>query len=373
MADSNEQENQANTAPSDELVAAPEDNKKPTKKCGNAGSKLAQVIAISALALAGYNQYASQQVNNGLVQKNQALEAQIQAIQEEQTERTQELNQQSTQLKNERQDLDSKLQNLSQQVQAMHQKGNQSQDWLLLKARYYLELAQINAHWPNVGDDQATAALLQQADLILAQMKAADLFKIRQVIADELQQLKTAKQLDLPGLLSQLDAIQSNISALRLEKNLKLQTESTTDKEQTATAAVSNWRAQLNASLDKLSKLVVIRRNDEDLAPLISPAYEALLKESLYLSIQEAQWALLNQNPKAYQLAIKQALTTLERGFNKQVRDSSALIKQLQDLEKIQLVAEKIEVGQALPLLNELIEERQISTPKKVKQGGQEE
>lgn len=363
MADSNEQENQ--TISTEEPITPPELSPKKTSSTF-AINKLTLVIAIAALTLTGYNQYSGLQHNNNLERKNKELQGQVQRLQEEQKDINQELNTKTTALVSSKQELEAKISEFTKEVQALRQKGNQSQDWLLLKARYFLELAQINAHWQNT-NEQSTTALLQQADLTLAQMNAAELFKVRQVIAQELQQLKTANHLDLPGLLSQFDALQTSIDKLDLQKSLSFK--ETNKQTPNAKPADSSWKAQLNNSLDLLGKLVVVRR-DNEIKPLISPVFESLLKESLYLNIKEAQWAIINQDPMTYQLAIKQAITTLQRGF-KQL-NTSMLIKELEELKKINIAAEKIEVGAALPLLNELIDQRQVINPKN-KLGGQKE
>ena len=53
----------------------------------------------------------------------------------------------------------------------------------------------------------------------------------------------------------------------------------------------------------------------------MSPLYESILKESIRLNLQEAQWAILNNNPAVYQLALKQAITNLKRTFNETSQD----------------------------------------------------
>lgn len=373
MADSNEKEKNITAAPVEEKTDSTEvsPNKKPS--CTPCITKITLLIAFIALAITGYNYYCGMHFSK----ENKELIAQVQQLKQEQKNVEQDLNKKASLLENNHQTLETKISDFSKQVQAMRQKGNQSQDWLLLKARYYLELAQINAHWMDNSNDKSTEVLLQQADITLGQMNAAELFKIRQIIAKELLQLKTASHLDMPGLLSQLDALQTSIGQLHLQKTLSLQADlvNSADKASTTGPTVSNWKTQFNNSLDILGKLVVVRRSDEEIKPLLSPIFESLLKESLRINIQEAQWAIINRNPVAYQLALKQAIGTLQRGFSKQLSNTSTLIQQLKDLEKINLVAEKIEVGQALPLINELLEQRQLANPeeKASKTGGQEQ
>ncbi|RUR12023.1 uroporphyrinogen-III C-methyltransferase [Legionella sp. km772] len=369
MVDSNEQDQTTSPLPTEEKIDPPEVSPNKPSSCPGI-NKLTLFFAAAALAFTGYNFYSSHQLTANLTAEKRELVAKLQQLQEQQNSDKQALEKQNDALNNSNQQLAAKIKEFSTQVQSIRQKGNQSQDWLLLKARYYLELAQINAHWATDINAQSTIALLQQADLTLEQMNAAELFKIRQIIAQELLELKSAHHLDLPGLLSQLDAIQSSITQLPVQKTLAIQADSATQS-QPPEVSGSLWKTQLNNSLDMLGKLVVIRRNDEEIKPLLSPVFESLIKESLELNIQEAQWAILNQNPIAYQLALNQAITTLQRGFNKQTK-TNRLIQQLKELQKLNLVGEKIEVGKALPLINALIEQRQVLNPGKTNnQGGQ--
>ncbi len=85
--------------------------------------------------------------------------------------------------------LQNKIQQMNKDLQAaLREHFDQKQDWLLLKARYYLELAQINAHWSD--DQQVTIALLQQADALLRTIPDQQLFTVRQAIAQEITQLQ---------------------------------------------------------------------------------------------------------------------------------------------------------------------------------------
>ena len=92
--------------------------------------------------------------------------------------------------------LQSKLDNLNKQLQiAMNQRLYQNQDWLLLKARYYLELAQMNTHWSD--NYNAAISLLQQADKLLEQLSSPKIFDVRQAIAKEISQLKAIPTVDI--------------------------------------------------------------------------------------------------------------------------------------------------------------------------------
>ena len=113
-----------------------------------------------------------------------------------------------------------------------------------------------------------------------------------------------------------------------------------------------------------LNKLVVIRHNEKPIEPFISPKFEALLKENIHLNLQEAQWAVLNNNPQIYQLVLNQAISTLKNNFNEGEQNTDALIKILIELQHVPLDQKIPDISSALPIINQLIDEKKpMSSP----------
>lgn len=172
----------------------------------------------------------------------------------------------------------------------------------------------------------ATVALLEQADQLLKQFNEPKIFAIRQAIAKDIAQIQAIPAVDIAGLLSQLDAAQNSINNLSipLPEN---ESKSTLDQSQTSSNNSSTWSTHLQESMNILGKLVVIRRHDQEVKPLLSPLLEAALKENLRLNLQEAQWAVLNHDTFVYQLVLKQAINTLKTNFNENTQNTASLIK----------------------------------------------
>jgi uroporphyrin-III C-methyltransferase len=317
-------------------------------------------IAVFALFISGYNLYANNDATKQTAKANERLAADVRQLKQQHQALVEQLKEKMDALEKTTHSFNEKINNFNNQIQIIStQKNNKNQDWLLLKVRYYLELAQINAHWSVNSQDESTLTLLQQADTILAQIKTTELFKVRQIMAKEILQLKEENTLDVPGLLSQLDALQNRIITLNGQSLSFYSVAKNVDPAPSLTDAT--WKSRLQNSFNMLKALVVVRRNDESIKPLLSPIYESLLKESIRLNIQEAQWAIINTNTTAYQFALKQAIITIQRGFNDHQTNTTAVIQQLADLQKINLTQEKPNVGQALPLINQLIEQKQLS------------
>lgn len=334
----------------------------------------AAIIALGALATSIYTLSLNQQLQHQLTDKNLQLTTQLATLEQKQEQSQEQIDSKiaakTNTIEETRQALEAKFDALNKQLQtAMNQQLYQNQNWQLLKVRYYLELAQINAHWSK--SFGATIAMLQQADQLLQQVNDPKIFDIRQAIAKDIAQLQALPKVDVAGLLSQLDAAQNSLNNLSVPSILG-ESKPEASSAEAAQGNISVWRLRLQDSMNLLSKLVVIRRNDEDIKPLISPAFEAILKENIQLNLQEAQWAVLNGNPQVYQLVLTQALTTLRKNFNEGAENTAALIKTLTQLQQVQLIQAKPEIGAALPLLNELINAKEPSAnqPNAAKQGG---
>jgi uroporphyrin-3 C-methyltransferase len=319
---------------------------------------LTPLIAVAALLITGYSYYSSIRLNQSMTKENKQLATELRQLQQQQNGLQQHLSTKTNEQQQTIHEVKQKIADASKQIQSLsNQKGTKNQDWLLLKARYYLELAQINAHWNSSANDHSTSELLQQADTILGQINTSDLFKIRQTIAQEIMSLKTENTLDIPGLLSQLDALQNSVSELNFQTAVN-PNNNLNGKEEKSSASEPSWKTHLHDSLGVLSKLIVVRRNDEEIKPLLSPIYESILKESIRLNLQQAQWAIINSSQTTFQLALNQALATLKRGFNEHLSNTAVIINQLIKLQKVQVNQEKPEIGQALPQLNELIDQQ---------------
>ncbi|VEB33002.1 uroporphyrinogen III methylase HemX [Legionella sainthelensi] len=317
---------------------------------------VAIIIALGALALATYTLLLNNQLQNQWTNTSTNLAEELKQLEQKQN-KTQEITDAKTKNTEEIQtQFQTKFDALSKQLQnAMSQRFYQNQDWLFLKARYYLELAQINAHWSNSSD--ATVALLEQADQLLKQFNEPKIFAIRQAIAKDIAQIQAIPAVDIAGLLSQLDAAQNSINNLSipLPEN---ESKSTLDQSQTSSNNSSAWSTHLQESMNILGKLVVIRRHDQEVKPLLSPLLEAALKENLRLNLQEAQWAVLNHDTFVYQLVLKQAINTLKTNFNENTQNTTSLIKKLTELQQISITQKRPPVSLALPMLNELIESK---------------
>lgn len=323
-------------------------------------SGVAIVIAIVAIVVALGALQSNYKIQKTLAEENNLLKTEVEQLKQTQMANQDQVDANAKSIQQSQSTLQDKFDHLNKRLQvAMNQRLYQNQDWLLLKARYYLELAQINSHWSD--NYNAAISLLQQADKLLEQLHAPKIFEVRQAIAKEIAQFKALPAIDIAGLLGQLDAAQISVSNLTIQATIdENETGTTANSETPKTANPSAWKTRFQDSVNLLEKLVVIRREDEQVKPLMSPLFESILRESIRLNLQEAQWAVLNSNPVVYQLAMKQATMNLKRTFNQTSPNIVALLKQLNELEQVKITQEKPTIELALPLLNQMIDNKEL-------------
>jgi uroporphyrin-3 C-methyltransferase len=242
---------------------------------------------------------------------------------------------------------------------ALHQHAYQTDDWMFFKARYYLELAQINAEWSTNND--TTIALMKQADLLLSNLHDQHLLKIRQSIAGEIAEVKAIPPLDIAGMLSILNLAYDELNSIPLKSSIRSihQNQEVSDTKTTP----STWREQFKQSLDFMKTLIVIRKQNEPIEPLPSSSEELMLREQVQLNLQAAQWSILEHNDTVYQWSIAQAIKRINHSFDLEDPKIKALLQQLDDLQKVHLIQQKNPLKESLQLLNDFIQSKDQEKP----------
>jgi len=239
--------------------------------------------------------------------------------------------------------LDAAIQAQRLQLQAVlnehaHQEGN----WPLLKARYLLQLAEIDARWGH--DVDTLIALLSEADAILVAAHEPGSETVREAIEKTREAILATPKPDIAGLLSRLDALSDQVFYLSNSSIPKIMpTQEHTQENST------------HSMVGFLKQLIIIRQHSESVQPLLSLADETALKTNLQLQLQMVQWAVLQQNQAVFNLTLEQAQKTLERGFHLRNAAYVALSEALKTLPKAWVTFEVPDLNTPLRTLNTLI------------------
>jgi uroporphyrin-3 C-methyltransferase len=259
-------------------------------------------------------------------QANQALSQLADKV----TNLTQQNQQANTQLSSSIAELQGQMQQQQTIVGNIQQASNGGfPSWRFAEVKYLVQLA--NYQLLFMRDLAAAITLLQTADQRLAAIGDPTLMPLRQQIANAVAALQAVPKIDLAGLLTRITALQTQVAQL---PTIGLPTTSATQTQQTSQAA-SPLRKALNDSWDTLQKIIIIRRHDQPIEPLLSPEQQLYLQQNLQLILQQAQWAALRGDEQVYQSSLQQAQAWVQHYFVKNLPPTIAFSQALNELLKI--------------------------------------
>lgn len=331
------------------------DTVKPARRLGRWQHSIIVGCSILALVLSAYALYENYRQRRIVETRQNESSPILNALRQKETLLNQNLDNATRKFQELQSQTQQQLRQMNKKLQSvLQERYYQKQDWLLLKARYFLESAQINLHWSD--NPEAGIALLQQADDVLKDLSDAQLFPVRQAIAKESAQLKTIQVLDKAGLLSKLDSTQLMIASLPLRQTSVHTAVESAGPE----SGKASWKDRLIENFSHLQKLVVIKKHEENFDPVVSSLHQSLLRETLVMNIQQAQWAVLQNNNQIYQQSLSQALKNIVRIFDENAADTKILVQQIQGMQQIPLGIKASFDGESLNLLNRFIESKSL-------------
>jgi uroporphyrin-III C-methyltransferase len=325
-------------------MATPTPSKSTPNKKHLAPKRTPWLIATLAMLLALAALFMTWQLTQTIQQKTHAFDTAIIMLNGQQSNNEARLATQHANTETIQATWQAKLDTLNNTLKTtLKEYANLSDDWRLLKARHLLELAALNAHWST--DKDATVAMLREADTFLAPIHNPKLLPVREGLAQDITEQLSAPTTDVTALLTRLNAIQVKTFHLPVTP---LPTEALPEN-------MSEKPGRMGAITNFLKNLVVIRYKTDTLEPKPTLAYEAMLRATVRLNLQEAEWAILERNDAIYHVALTQAMTNLEHTFLSEAASTQALIGQIKQLDTTQLRTDLIIPEQGLTVLNHLI------------------
>ncbi|UTW45027.1 uroporphyrinogen-III C-methyltransferase [bacterium SCSIO 12696] len=227
-------------------------------------------------------------------------------------------------------------------------------DWLLAEAEYLLRLA--NQRLLTERSTASPVSLLQTADAILKDFDDPDLFAVRSQIAKDITALKIATVVDREGLYLQLNALNSIIPELALALELKEQIpqaapSQTTDNEQSWGDRVASHFSDFASGL---KDYVRIRQRNEPVEPLMGVEEEQYLRHNLRVMLEQAQLALLREEPLVYRASLEKCRQWLQQHFAKD-HTSQVFGEQLDALSAQVVTGQLPEISTSLQALRNYI------------------
>lgn len=324
------------------------------KSGSNVLGLLALLIAIAALALAGW-MYQQEQLLAAQEESNSAgFQSELKSLRASQAEFTSLISAQREALSQLRSDASTRLDTLARRSQDLEVSVQSlatvnRQDWLLAEAEYLLRLANQRAQLSH--DPRSAAQLLSSADEILRDLDDAGLHPVRAQLAKEIGALQSSAERDIEGSYLALQALANEAEKLKIYKAPSYEALEVPEEQ-------SGWQQRLQGGLtaawEKLRSYIRIRHHEENFRAQLAPEQEAVLRASLQLMFEQAQLALLANQPELYQRALEKAASWLNRYYQlDEHRD--ALLQQINTLAEVKVDAELADISGSLRSLKEYI------------------
>lgn len=323
-------------------------------------SVLALVLG-AALAFWGYLMWQQQQSLQERVgeirQTTERLQANYSQTDNQQAERLQALDNRISEL---REKIATQQRQIDHNARELLEAGNRTRtDWLLAEAEYLLRIA--NQRLLIEEDYRGALALLQTADQVLEETDDVGVYPVRQQLARDIMALKGIADVDRTGLYLQLEAATETVQALSdsaLAGEDPLQAPAgAADPAQTEDAPGALARAWQEVR-QTLASMVVVRRLDEPVKPMLSPEQSAYARLNIQLMLEQAELGLLERNPTVYQQALGKALDAIKRWYDSSDPRVAALTSTLTELRQKTIDPELPDISKSLELLKARLEGR---------------
>lgn len=197
------------------------------------------------------------------------------------------------------------------------------------------------------GNTTAAYQLLQAADE-KAQSAGTLGWSIRQALAKDMVAVQAVQRVDLPGLVSRLNALSLQVESLprALEVEPATQTPPPTHSE------VMTWKERFNQAGHKitegLGRLFIIQHDAPQAAPLLPPDQYVYVITNIQSQLAMAEWAALYRSPEIYQQSLSKAEEWVRRYFEDQHSETRGFLRNLNVLLSVPIKPELPDLADSL-------------------------
>lgn len=238
--------------------------------------------------------------------------------------------------------------------------GKNHEDWALSETEYLLRIA--NHRLQLEGDIQTATKALMIADSKLQALADPSLLPVRKHLADEISALQSTRQPDIHGMVLILDSLQTK--SVQMQLKVAILPEPIADTKTTndfGEISFKNWRPALDRVWKELKTLVVIKKHDKQLIPILTIEQQQTIRHILQLKIQGIRVALLSKQSEIFSLSIQETLQWLEEHFSPDDSNVALLKSRLQEFSTIPLKINLPEIGRSLHVLQAIQKHRKTS------------
>ena len=329
--------------------------KKGQQAAGFSGG-LSLILSLSALLLAGYLWYFIQGPGNTLEDDFLGLVEQVNQLDQATSARIITLEEQVADNQASRKIFEQSLDRLRSDL------GRDQTSWAISETEHLLMIA--NNRLQLARDINTAVAALRGADYQLQLLAQPKFLNVRKTISKEISTLEALEKIDVPGLAIRLGTIANKVDILPIstETNAKVKNENDnknpdTQKENIDSGEKTKEQKSFLAEFwqDLLSLFRIRTRTDvTHYKPLLTAEQSYLVRENLRLRLYGAQLALLASNDIVYQQNLADSLKWVKQNFDTDSQSVVAVLKELEQLAKTQIVLSLPDISGSLEQVRQL-------------------
>lgn len=177
---------------------------------------------------------------------------------------------------------------------------------------------------------KAALIALQAADSRLTRLDRPQLFPLRKAIGKDIERLRAAPFVDLPGITLKLDSLIDLAGTLSLLPGKPAAVKPAVAE--TNASAKNWWQRFLHEAWEDLSQLVQIQDMGKAEMPLLAPEQAYFARENVRLRLLSARLSLLAHDDKIFKSDIKTAQDWMRRFYNTKDLSVKAALQTLEQL-----------------------------------------
>ena len=203
-------------------------------------------------------------------------------------------------------------------------------DWYLSEAAYLARLA--SQRLQTERGTKNPLALLQKVDSILVEIDEGGMLAVRAAIAADITALRLAGEIDIEGIVLELNALAVQIDELPM---IQLSVNSSASNQDSDDNGLANlvvdeslsqrWSALIDEFTQSLGQLVQVKQRLQPIERVLSASEESVVRNNVRLLLQQAANAALREQQSIYDLSLKRAQQWLTQYF--QMNSSVEMVK----------------------------------------------
>ena len=205
-----------------------------------------------------------------------------------------------------------KITQLEKTVERLSQ--NQPSDWLLHEAEYLIRIA-TRTIWLEQ-DTGAAIGLLQDADMRLKELDDPEFLPIRQLIREDIEQLKLMPNIDNEDTILTLMAMNKQLKNLPV-KSERIPKDFVTQVKLDLSEDIADWKENLDKTWQYFANsFFKISDTSGTKEAILSPQFQQNLRENLSLKLQLVQWSASEGKQKIFNQTLNDVQVWIEQYFD---------------------------------------------------------